>query len=59
LTILWPILLCTYTLRLGDPRRDPYFFKITITTTTTIIRIIRIIVVVVVVVIIMTIRTTI
>jgi hypothetical protein len=58
LTILWPILLCTYTLRLGDPRRDPYFFKITITTTTTtIIRIIRIIVVVVV--IIMTIRTTI
>jgi hypothetical protein len=58
LTILWPILLCTYTLRLGDPRRDPYFFKITITTTT-IIRIIRIIVVVVVVVIIMTIRTTI
>lgn len=58
MTILWPILLCTYTLRLGDPRRDPYFFKITITTTTTtIIRIIRIIVVVVV--IIMTIRTTI
>jgi hypothetical protein len=46
--MLRPILLCTYTPRLGDSR-DPFFFKITIT----------IIIVVVVVVIIMTIRTTI